>query len=347
MKGNLLVPLIIVSIVGASGIGAMTGLFIVKNKQLNDLQETNDVLVDDHNALNDTHEALIAAFQALLGTNEDLEAEIDTLMLFVKTLPLIDKMTFYYHLARMVCFDHTSDQTTADSGADMILHGSNQYNAFGIIDTMLADYDFFEYGDSMDDAWVTIGNTFAVSQDDFSPAWLDCWSGSNDETTLFNWVKNNIDYTLDSVYGYGRSYTFDIFLSAMEMLKMKRGDCDDFSILLATMMENNGFETIFGIIHDNAHPDWQPGGLHHAFIWVQIDPLDYPTANLWSFGGDYDWLIVDVTPGWTGNIGENPSWLQHYYDTAFSDWGSIFTWSFADPPITASLLSTGSFILQE
>ncbi|MGC9781715.1 MAG: hypothetical protein HZR80_20915 [Candidatus Heimdallarchaeota archaeon] len=69
MKGNLLVPLIIVSIVSASDIGAMTGLFIVKTKQLNDLQETNDVLVDAYNDLNETHEALVAAFQALLETN--------------------------------------------------------------------------------------------------------------------------------------------------------------------------------------------------------------------------------------------------------------------------------------
>ncbi len=347
MKGNLLVPLIIVSIVGASGIGAMTGLFIVKNKQLNDLQETNDVLVDDHSALNETHEALVAAFQALLGTNEDLEIEIEGIMAFVKALPIVDKMTYYYHLCRYVCFDHTSDQTTADSGAEMILHGSSQYNAFSEVDTVLTEYDFWEFGGSMNDAWAAVENVFCVSQDDIDPAWLDCWDGTNDEADIFQWVRNNIDYTLDSVTLYNRVVPFDLFLSPLEMLKYKRGDCDDFSILLAAMMENNGFDTNFGIVHDYDHPDYQPGGFHHAFIWVQIDPLDYPTADLWTFGGDYDWLIVDVTPDWTNNIGENPSWLQHYFDTAFSDWGSIFTWSFADPPTTASLQSTGSFILQE
>ena len=338
MKNKLLVPFIIVSIVGVSGIGAMTGLFLWKNGSYNDLEEDYTTLDSDNQSLNETHQALEDAFQELLGTNEDLEDEIDTLMLFVKSLPLVEKMTFYYHLARMICFDHSTYETMAVTGAEMILHSSNQYNAFSIVDTMLADYDFFEYGDSMDDAWKVVENTFAVSQDG-GPTWLDCWSGTNDEATLFNWVKNNIDYTYDSIYSYGRTYEFDIFLSAMEMLKMKRGDCDDFSILLATMLENNGFDTAFVTVHDMDHPDWQPGGLHHAFIFAKIDPLDYLGANLWSFGGDYEWLIVDVTPGWTSNIGQNPSWLQYYFDESFTDWGSIFNWAFADPPASLGPMS--------
>lgn len=53
----------------------------------------------------------------------------------------------------------------------------------------------------------------------------------------------------------------------------------------------------------------------------------------------YEWLIVDVTPGWTANIGDTPSWLQWYIDTAFSDWGSIFTFEHVDVPVSAYSLT--------
>ena len=53
----------------------------------------------------------------------------------------------------------------------------------------------------------------------------------------------------------------------------------------------------------------------------------------------YGWLIFDVTPGWTGNIGQNPSWLQWYFDTAFSDWGSIFTYEHVHVPASAYSLT--------
>jgi len=186
----------------------------------------------------------------------------------------------------------------------------------------------------MNDAWEAVENIFCVSQDGFSPPWLDCWNGTGiTEAEIFNWIKANIDYTLDSVLTFNRPTYFDFFMSALEMLKYKRGDCDDFSILAATMYENNGYDTYFGLVNDNNHPDWQPGGLHHAFIWLQVDPLDYPTSVLWALdGGEYNWLIVDVTPGWTANIGETPSWLQWYIDHSFTDWGSIFTAAYVAVP---------------
>jgi len=334
LKNKLLIPLIVASVIAVVGTSSMTGLFLWKNNSEKTLQSNYDTLDSEYALLED-------AFQALLNTSEDLEDELESMVAFVKAMPLLDKMSFYYSMCRYLYFDHSTNPTMAQSGVDLILHSSAQYNAFSELDTLLTDFDFWEYGDSMSDAGTAIMNIFCVSQDGFSPAWLDCWYGSNSESDIFQWVKDHIDYTLDTVCNYGRPYYFDLFLSALETLKYKRGDCEDFSILLAAMMENNGFDTYFGMVNDPDHGEWQPDGLHHAFTFVKINPANYPTSMLWSFDGSpYEWLIVDVTPGWTANIGDTPGWLQWYIDTAFSDWGSIFTFEHVDVPVSPYSLTT-------
>ena len=339
MKRNLLIPLIAVSIIALAGTGTMTGLFLWKNNNATNLQAELDALENDFDSLTIDHADLEEAFEDLLNISDELEIELAGMVTMIKAMPLLDKMTFYFSLCRYVCFDHSANQLMANTGADMILHASQQYNAFSEVDDILDEYDFFEFGGSMQDAWTTIENVFCVSQDGFSPAWLDCWDGTNDEADIFTWVKDHIDYTLDSVALYNRAAPFDLFLSPLEMLKYKRGDCDDFSILTATMMENNGYDTKFTIVNDNDHGDWQPDGLHHAFIFVKINPADYGGSYLWDFGEGYDWLIVDATPGWAANIGDTPSWLQWYIDNSFTDWMSVFTIAEVAAPSTMLSLS--------
>jgi len=341
LKNKLLIPLIAVSVVAVVGTSSMTGLFLWKNN-------TEKTLQGNYNDLDSEYTLLEDAFQALLNTSEDLEEELESMIAFVKAMPLLDKMSFYYSMCRYLYFDHSTNPLMVQSGVDLILHSSAQYNVFSELDTLLDDFDFWEFGDSISDAGTAIMNIFCVSQDGSSPEWLDCWYGSNSESDIFQWVKNHIDYTLDAVCNYGRPYSFDLFLSALETLKYKRGDCDDFSILLATMMENNGFDTYFAMVRDPDHGEFQPDGLHHAFTFVKINPASYPTSVLWALdGGPYEWLIVDVTPSWTANIGDTPAWLQWYIDTAFSDWGSIFTYEHVDVPVSAySLAATTTISLK-
>ncbi len=58
------------------------------------------------------------------------------------------------------------------------------------------------------------------------------------------WVANNISYVSDPK-GY------EYFASASETLKVKAGDCDDFSILLASMYESVGLDAAIASIDTN------------------------------------------------------------------------------------------------
>lgn len=52
-------------------------------------------------------------------------------------------------------------------------------------------------------------------------------------TALFDWVKKNIRYTKDI-------YKVELLHSARRMLEIRAGDCDDMTILLASMLESTG-----------------------------------------------------------------------------------------------------------
>lgn len=221
-------------------------------------------------------------------------------------MPLLDKMTFYYHCARMNYFSESTNRLVF--AKNLILHGSYQANYFSTVEQTLNDYNFFEYGSSMADSWIAITNCLG--------SWFDCWSGGYLEENVFDWVINNLEYRYDSETSYGRSYNFDLYMAALETLKYRAGDCDDFSTLGGTMFENNGYNVAFATIHDSVY---YPGGLHHAFLFVEVGearwlakrPLFNPNWVWQMFGSTgYDWIIVDLTPGWQSDPWREPAWLD-------------------------------------
>ncbi len=295
----------------------------------NNLQEDYDSLLVLYNGLQDSYNDLLILYNTLQTMYDVLEAELDAVIDMIKSLPMLDKMTFYYHWCRE---EYGYGLSSLELAKRMILHGSWQYNGFTTIDDILDDYNFWEYDDSMTDSWIAITNCLG--------SWLDCWSGYNWEEDIFDWITTNLDYRYDDETAYNRFYWYDLFLSPLEMLKYRCGDCDDFAILGGAMFENNFYDVYFATIHDDTY---YPGELHHAFLWVEIgeeridDKLPWINPNVkWSIGGGgYDWLIVDLIPYWQDTIWKKPYWLKWYYDNGYSssDWMPFVDKIECDPPL--------------
>jgi hypothetical protein len=61
------------------------------------------------------------------------------------------------------------------------------------------------------------------------------------------WISSNIKYVQDPPGGY--------YTNAYEVLKNKSGDCDDFSILLASMYESVGLDAALVLLNTDSNPD--------------------------------------------------------------------------------------------
>ena len=301
------------------------------NIAYNNLQADYNLLESDYNILQNDFDSLTIQYNDLLADYNYLQNELDAVMYYLKSLPLCDKMTFYYHICRMYLYPQMG---TFEFAKNIILHSSKQANYLSDVDDMLDEYDFWDYGSSMEDAWQATTNIYS--------GWLSYWSGLNWEEDIFDWIRftSGIIYQYDSQYTFNRTYWGDYFKFPLEMLNNRAGDCDDFSILGATMFENNGYDVKFATIHDSTY---YPGELHHAFLWVNVGearidsnrPFLNPNVK-WRFDvrDDYDWLIVDLTPGWQDTIWKKPGWLKWYYDNGYlsSDWLPFVDFIDCDPP---------------
>jgi transglutaminase-like putative cysteine protease len=77
---------------------------------------------------------------------------------------------------------------------------------------------------------------------------------------LQNWVRENIRYTLDV-------YDVETLQTPLVTLDLKQGDCDDQSILLATLLNAIGHEARFVAVGlDRAMPD----NFEHVFVETKI-----------------------------------------------------------------------------
>lgn len=100
------------------------------------------------------------------------------------------------------------------------------------------------------------------------------WLGEAE--AIQNWVRDNVRYTRD-VSGVETIATPD------HTLYTRHGDCDDQSILVATMLESVGHPTRFAAVGT------RPGILSHVYTEVKIDG---------------EWLPVETTESW--KIGQGP-----------------------------------------
>jgi len=282
--------------------------FLALNETYNQLNQTHNVLSNDFSDLLDLYTQLQSVYSQLLSDYASLNSlyvaissKLSTILNYLQRLPFAEKMSIYYQFCRLYC-----EESTLETCRRIMLHASKQANYFTAIDNLLGPM-FFDFDSSMNYAWDKIIQTFSS---------LQYWSGTNTQYTIHNWIRSisGLTYISDTISGFGSVDAGDYALSPIETLKYGGGDCEDFSILCGTMLENNGHDVgIVGIIDYEFY--YIP--LKHAWLWVNID-YNYWLANsinnpIWTFDGiTYEWIVVDPTPNWQTSIWERPTWLNWY-----------------------------------
>jgi hypothetical protein len=133
---------------------------------------------------------------------------------------------------------------------------------------------------------------------------------------LFEWVQQNVRYTKDP-------YRVEVLHSARRMLELRAGDCDDMTILLASMLEAIGHPTRLVIIGPTP---LQPDLFSHIYLeanckgrWISLDPtMPFPVG--WAPKGYVKQVISidrrnpkmfgDIELQGTQNIPMAAGWLQ-------------------------------------
>lgn len=94
------------------------------------------------------------------------------------------------------------------------------------------------------------------------------WQG--EIAALFEWVRTNIRYTLDTS-------DIEVLQSAAVTIALGYGDCDDMAILLATLLECSGHKACFIALGFS-----EPGDFSHVLV-------------LASGAGETPWIALDAT----------------------------------------------------
>ncbi len=98
-----------------------------------------------------------------------------------------------------------------------------------------------------------------------------------------DWVGNKIEYRSDpEIHGERDFWQF-----SNETIQLETGDCEDFSILLCSLLRSNGWETdsVYVVVGEQNNQ-------YHA--WVRLIWNDY-TYNIEPQGSGFDMFIGDVT----------------------------------------------------
>jgi hypothetical protein len=98
-----------------------------------------------------------------------------------------------------------------------------------------------------------------------------------------DWVGNKIEYTRDSeIHGETEYWQF-----ANETIQLETGDCEDFSILLCSLLRSNGWETnsVYVVVG-------KQNNQYHAWVKLIWNDLQY---NIEPQGSGFDVLIGDLT----------------------------------------------------
>jgi len=93
---------------------------------------------------------------------------------------------------------------------------------------------------------------------------------------IYNWVKQNVRFTRDPV-------SLELLQSAMRTLKGKVGDCDDYTVLLSTLLQSLGHATRIKTIATRA------GEYHHVYPevkyrdeWIPLDATQKQASLGWE-----------------------------------------------------------------
>ena len=98
-----------------------------------------------------------------------------------------------------------------------------------------------------------------------------------------DWVGNKIEYRSDSeIHGEREYWQF-----ANETIQLETGDCEDFSILLCSLLRSNGWTTDSVYVIVGAQNDQ-----YHAWVRLVWNDLQY---NIEPQGSGFDMFVGDVT----------------------------------------------------
>ena len=294
--------------------------------ELDALQLQYDNLLGDYQILYDANIALQNTYDALLLAYDYICNTIKQSILPVQYSIFAEAVRRYYMPI------YLTDNLTAKEWymgyaefcRDMVLHDSEQYNAFSVVSNAFSDA--LTYGsNTMYLADYIMKYTFDYC--DTINFWeLDELSGLDELTIIHNVVQdciNNIDYEYDSNITIGQEDpTWDYPKFPVETAFRTLGDCEDQAILCAAYLESCGIETAINIFHDPAHPTL--GAFYHGTLMVHIEDTEafysmFPDGSLWAFAEidpyyppDFTWCFLD--PTWDVPFGSIPLWLQDYMD---------------------------------
>lgn len=97
-----------------------------------------------------------------------------------------------------------------------------------------------------------------------------------------DWVGNRIEYRYDSdVYGEADFWQF-----SNETIQLETGDCEDFSILLCSLLRSNGWKTDSAYVVVGEH-----NGQYHAWVKVVWNDIQY---NIEPQGSGFDMVLGDI-----------------------------------------------------
>ena len=334
-KGALVILLVIVG-VGSGGLAiSMSIEYQSLLDDYEDLTERYGILSGEYETANVTYSNLNEAYAILTAKYDAISSWISRQTLPIQMFLWAEAVRQYYlddYYLNLAGSTKERNMEFARFCRDLILHGSNQYDAFSEVSNA---FDMLEYG----------SNTMALAN-----AAMNIMEQSLGVNFPYYWGVNfkpenwgldeqvqdcidNVDYEYDSNITAQQDFsTWDYPKHAVETAFRQYGDCEDQAILLASMIERNGwFETIddtnyyydfdvaFAFHHYPAHPTLGP--FYHATLLVHIEDTDdfnsrYPSGTLWSLPSDpyegYTWCWLD--PTWDVPFGSIPSWLQSYRD---------------------------------
>lgn len=282
----------------------LTGEHIELESNFNDLLDDYDTLQIAYNYITETIKQSILPVQYCIFAEAVRRYYMD---LYLENLWELDEKEYWKEFARFC--------------RDIVLHDSNQYNAFSNVSNAFSDALIFE-NDTMYLADYIMSYTFDWC--DTIDYWgLDELAGLDDLTIMYNVIPqciDEIDYEYDSDITIGQTYfDWDYIKFPVETAFRTKGDCEDQVILCAAYLESCGLETAIVIIHDPNHPI--RGEFYHGSLLVHIEDTDafwslYPGTYLWTIPNDpyigNTWYWIDTT--WDVPFGSTPEWLQEYID---------------------------------
>lgn len=122
--------------------------------------------------------------------------------------------------------------------------------------------------------------------------------GMCEARAVYNFVKANVRYTGDIApikWSTGQVEGVDLYQTARRTVELRGGDCDDHSILAATLLAVNGITPKLRVVKTRGAPDWE-----HIFV-----------GALMPKGTGAKFVALDTTMPGSDYFGKEPPYHKH------------------------------------